>query len=505
MQPIWLIGMMGSGKSTVGRLVAERLGSTHIDVDEEIARRVGCSIGELWGSAGEEAFRDMESAQIARLAGQADLVVSTGGGAVLRGENIRAMRGSGVVVWMHAGIPTLAERVGGGEERPLLAGEAPPVDRLTSIAAEREDRYRSAAHFTLDAERGPEEIATRVAGHARVTIGEDSEILIGRRLADRLLPERDGRTRAAVITQPGAAPVAEQVAAVIEAAGVEVESVELADREEAKDLTQIGMVYERLAAFNLGRHDTIVGVGGGTVTDAAGFVAATWLRGVESVMVPTTLLGAVDAAVGGKTGINVGGKNLVGAFWHPAMVVISLDVLGASPPELLVEGSAEALKAGFIADPVILEAYERAGADAPLEVVVPRAVAVKAKVVAADFRESDRRAILNFGHTLGHGIEVVAGLPHGHAVAVGMVAAAEVSRARYGFDAARLTGAVSRLGLPTAAPGLEREAVLELVALDKKRTSAGIRMVLLRDIADPVVDTVTEAELHAALAAVGIG
>jgi 3-dehydroquinate synthase len=339
----------------------------------------------------------------------------------------------------------------------------------------------------------------------RILIGDQCEILVGRGLPSPLLPPAR-RRRVAVLTQPGASAVAGRVAGALECPA---EVVVLPDREAAKTLEVVGGVYARLAEINLARPDTIVGVGGGTVTDVAGFVAATWLRGVEWAAVPTTLLGAVDAAIGGKTGINVDvgsatAKNLVGAFWHPRRVAIDLDSLEALPAGLRREGTAEALKAGLVGDPAIVEAYRRSGPDAPLDVVVPRAVRVKAEVVGGDFREGGRRAILNFGHTLGHAIETVAGLSHGEAVAVGMAAAAAVSARRYGFPAGRLVDLLFSLGLPVAAAGASRRAVLDLVARDKKGTGDEVRMVLLRAVADPVVEAVSSEEIDAALAAVGI-
>lgn len=335
----------------------------------------------------------------------------------------------------------------------------------------------------------------------RVLISDRSEVLIGRRL-DLDLPDRASREKVAILAQPGVP--AEIIDRVRTASGdLRVEHIQLPDREGAKELEAIGAVYDRLAEMNLGRGDTVVGIGGGAATDVAGFVAATWLRGVESVLVPTTLLGAVDASIGGKTGINRKGKNLVGAFWHPTRVLVDLDVLDALPADLKLEGSAEILKAGLIADPAIVAEYASEGSDAALETVVPRAVAVKADVVSRDFREEGERAILNFGHTLGHAVEIQTGLAHGYAVSIGMVAAGVVSARRHGFDSDWLTDLLFSLGLPVAAVGLSASAARELVARDKKRTSDGIRMVLLRAVGDPVVEVVDSIDLEVALEAIG--
>lgn len=341
---------------------------------------------------------------------------------------------------------------------------------------------------------------------ARFVIPGATEVLVGP-LPDELLPPRPGRTSVAVFGQPGAAHVTAQVVDRLAGRGLEVHTTTLPDRDGAKEYPVVAEAWRWLADGAIGRGDTIVGVGGGALTDAVGFIAATWLRGVESVYVPTTLLGAVDASIGGKTGINVVGKNLVGAFAHPARVLIDPSSFEGLPAEVYAEGLAEALKAGYLADQDLVALLRADGASADPTEVVERAVAVKVDVVAEDFTEQGRRAILNYGHTLGHGIELVAGISHGEAIAVGMVAAAVVSSTITGFDAVeehRTT--IAGLGLPTSAPaGLDVEAVLDLVGHDKKRTAEGIRMVLLEGYGAPVLRTVAEGDLRVGLAAVGIG
>lgn len=332
-----------------------------------------------------------------------------------------------------------------------------------------------------------------------IRIGADSDVVFD---VPPLLPEREGREAVAFLCQPGApAAIATRLSADL---GLRVVIHELPDRDAAKELAVLGDVYDVLAEHNVGRHDTVVGVGGGAATDLAGFAAATWLRGVESVLVPTTLLSAVDAAIGGKTGINHRGKNLVGAFWQPSRVYVDLATLADLDESLLREGTAEVLKAGLLADPAILAEYESSGLGANLEVVVPRAIQVKADVVEADPRESDRRAILNFGHTIGHAVELLAPMAHGHAVSVGMVAAAAISNRRYGFDHRYLTDLLFGLGLPIAAAGLSIRAAFDLVARDKKRTSAGVRMVLLRKVGDPVVEVVDTDEIEFGMRSIGL-
>jgi 3-dehydroquinate synthase len=332
-----------------------------------------------------------------------------------------------------------------------------------------------------------------------------TEMVVGRGLPDPLLPPRPDRERVALLTQPGATHIALQVAARLRDEGVQVEVIGLPDREEAKSLVVAGSVYEALARFGLARHDTVVGVGGGSVSDLAGFVAGTWLRGVEVVHVPTTLLAAVDASIGGKTGVNLAGKNLVGVFWHPTRVIVDVAALEQLPTTLRREGLAEALKTGLVGDRDLFELLEREGEAASLEEVVERAAAVKVRVVGDDERETGVHAILNFGHTIGHAVEYASPLSHGESVAVGMVAACRISEARLRFQALdRVTGAIGALGLPTRVDGLERARVEDLLRHDKKRDAGGIRMVLLRALADPAIEHVGAEEIDVGLDAIGL-
>ncbi len=349
-----------------------------------------------------------------------------------------------------------------------------------------------------------------------ILIGDRCEILVSDGLPSPLLPvrRRHPRSAAVVLTQPGAAAaVAVAVAGRIsgdasETGGdpVAVHIVEIPDRDEAKTLGAVEDIYGYLDRHRVDRYDTIVGVGGGAGTDLAGFVAATWLRGVEAVYVPTTLLGAVDAAIGGKTGVNRAGKNQVGAFRHPGRVVISINVLRSLPRPLLIEGMAEALKAGLIADPGLVEILESQGLGARLFEVVTRAVRVKAEVTDADFLETGRRAILNYGHTVGHAVETATGMSHGHAVAVGMVAAGAVSARKVGFSQQRRQREIiASLGLPTSSPAVARPVIMELLGKDKKRQGGALpKMVLLEEIGRPVVVDVSLDDLEEGLTAVGL-
>jgi 3-dehydroquinate synthase len=344
------------------------------------------------------------------------------------------------------------------------------------------------------------QIVITQGGAVASTIRVESGLLSRPDLVDLIKGHLPGSPRTAVFGQPGSEGIARKVAERLDA-GLRV----LPDREDAKQLDVVEEAYLWLNDLAFTRNDLVVAVGGGALTDVVGFVAATYLRGVPVVLLPTTLLGAVDAAIGGKTGVNVGGKNLAGVFRHPEKVFIDTGVIAALPPELLREGAAEAVKAGWIGDPELVRIYETRGLDAPVDDVVRRAVAVKAAVVSADFREAGRRAWLNYGHTVGHAVEMAAGISHGAAVSIGMVAAGAVSKTKAGFgEAERQRAILEKLGLPVVSPQLPFADVTRLMALDKKRDDGGLRMTLLRGIADPVVLPVTDSEVRDGLAAVGI-
>ncbi len=337
-----------------------------------------------------------------------------------------------------------------------------------------------------------------------LNVAGETEVVIGPDLPRPLLPERDGRARAAILTQPAPTDIALEVAQQLKAEGLACEVIGLPDREEAKTLAVAESVYEALARFGLARQDTVVGVGGGSVTDLAGYVAGTWLRGVESVNVPTTLLGAIDASIGGKTGVNIGGKNLVGVFWHPSRVAIDVDRLSRLPGYIIREGMAEAYKNGLVGDASLAATIERSGMEADIGEVVSKAVAVKADIVSRDVRETGDRVFLNLGHTIGHAIEFASSLSHGESVALGMVAAVRISEKLAGFEhSERVIEAIDHLGLPTQVDGLELARVLDLLGRDKKRDAEGLRMVLLRDIAEPYLTHVDGHDLEVGLSAIG--
>ena len=332
----------------------------------------------------------------------------------------------------------------------------------------------------------------------RVSAERPYDVIIGRGVPEaELRAALTGVAKAVIVHQPPLAARAEELRARLSSAGIDAHRAEVPDAEDGKTLGVTGFCWEVCGQVGLTRGDAVLGLGGGAVTDLAGFVAATWMRGVRVVQVPTTLLAMVDAAVGGKTGINTAaGKNLVGAFHEPAAVMVDLDTLRTLPSDELRPGMAEIVKAGFIADPAILDQIEAdpAAAMDPAGDVLPelihRSIQVKASVVSADLRESSLREILNYGHTLGHAIERREDYRwrHGDAVSVGLVFAAELSRSAGRLDDAtadRHRTVLRALGLPVSySPGALPELVTAM-ALDKKAKAGMLRFVVLDGLAKP--------------------
>ncbi len=351
----------------------------------------------------------------------------------------------------------------------------------------------------------------------RIQVATDRpyEVVIGRGLRAELLDAVKDSSKVAIVHPPTLAVAAEELRDELIAAGLDAHRVEIPDAEDGKALSVAGFCWEVLGRIGLDRLGTIVALGGGAVTDLGGFVAGTWLRGVRLVNVPTTLLGMVDASVGGKTGINTGaGKNLVGVFHEPATVLVDLDILRSLPEPELVNGMAEVIKGGFIADPAIIDLVEadpRAAIDPTgpiLAELVRRKIQIKADVVGADLRESSLREILNYGHTLGHAIERREQYRwrHGAAVSVGLVFAAELARLSGRLDNAtadRHRTVLESVGLPTR---YDAEALPELIASmrgDKKTRSGVLRFVVLDGLAKPGrLEGPGEALLDAAYSAV---
>ena len=522
-----LCGPPGAGKTTVGTILARLLGTEFRDSDHEVERAAGRTVPEIFAAEGESGFRAIERATIARLLSEFDGVLALGGGAVLDPATRADLAGLDVVL-LDVGPEESVARVARSGERPLLEGD--PVAKVTALMEQRRAVYEEVATLRIDTVgTPPEDVAARIAdrlGAAApatripVTGAAPYEVLVGRGLVDDVAAlVGEGSTRVVVLHAPPVARYAEAIRERIAREGVEATAHALPDGEHAKTVAVAAELWDLLGELRLGREDTIVAVGGGATTDLAGWVAAAWLRGVRLVNVPTTLLAMVDASVGGKTGVNTpAGKNLVGAFHTPAGVVCDLDLLATLPEADYRAGLGEVVKCGFIADEEILrlvEADEGAGAlDRGSRVVrelVERSIAVKARVVTEDLRETGLRETLNYGHTFGHAVEAVEdfGVRHGEAVAIGMVFAGELATRETGLDpevVARTRRDLALVGLPTGYRGGRWPELLAAMRHDKKVRGGALRFVVL----DGVARTATlrgpsDANLEAAYAAVSEG
>ncbi|NUS72658.1 MAG: 3-dehydroquinate synthase [Corynebacteriales bacterium] len=336
---------------------------------------------------------------------------------------------------------------------------------------------------------------------SRIRVGGPApyDVVVGHELIAELPAFLADAQRVAIVHQPTLRSAAQAMYESLRSHGFQAHTLEIPDAEQAKSIKVARFCWDVLGRSGFTRSDAIIGLGGGATTDLAGFVAATWLRGVRVVQVPTTLLGMVDAAIGGKTGINTGaGKNLVGAFHPPAGVIVDLATLSTLPSEELAAGMAEVVKCGFISDPEILSLIEQDPAaaldpqSATLRELIERSIAVKAYVVSEDLRESGLREMLNYGHTLAHAIEKQQNYTwrHGHAVSVGMVFAAELSRMVTGLDPARVRQhrtLLEKLGLPTSYQTSSRHELVESMRMDKKARGNKMRFVVLKEAGAPIV------------------
>ncbi len=478
-----LVGMPGSGKTTIGAALARRLGRPFLDTDAEIERRSQMSVRALFARDGETAFRVAERELIAEVTAEArPMVIAVGGGAVIDVENRARLGRAGQVLWLRARPATLSARLGAAADRPLLAAD--PDGALERLAAEREAAYREAAGGrVIDADTAtPSEVveAALQALLERVQVevpGRRYEVVIGpgarRELAAQL--PRSAR-RCVVVTQAGIDLDIDP--------GIPATRVEIGAGERHKSLSSVEACCRAFVAAGLTRSDVVIGLGGGLVTDVAGFAAASYHRGVAVVHVATTLLAQVDAAIGGKTGVNLPeGKNLVGAFWQPEAVLCDTDALASLPEREWRSGLGEIAKCAFLG----VTGLEQA----PLVDQIAACVAKKAEVVGVDERESARRVILNYGHTLAHALEAaglaesLTGAPnelrHGEAVAIGVLFAARLAERLGRIDAARVAEhrrVLDAYGLPaTMPPGADLDELVAAMHRDKKATK-GLTFVL---------------------------
>jgi 3-dehydroquinate synthase len=549
---IFLVGLMGAGKTTVGRALAKKLNRRFIDSDREIEARTGASIPLIFEIEGEEIFRQREAEAIRDLTAQEGIVLATGGGAVLNAKNREYLKTRGTVIYLRATVNSILLRTSHDKNRPLLQ-TADPRKRIEELARTREPYYSEVADLIVDTgrtnvqalihtimarleQRSEGGSASPVSGcdpiparklmasdtpkaiTLKVDLGERSyPITIGQNLLSdsALLARHVTGRRVVVVTNTVVAPLyLDRLAEALHAAGKQVVRIVLPDGEAEKNWSSLMRIYDVLLAEKCDRKITLIALGGGVIGDMTGFAAATYMRGVPFIQVPTTLLAQVDSSVGGKTGINHPlGKNMIGAFYQPQAVIADTRTLDTLRPRELPAGLAEVIKHGAIIDPEFFDWIETnipkllARDQAALAHAVQRSCEIKANVVRQDEREGGLRAILNFGHTFGHAIEAGLGFGvwlHGEAVGCGMAMAADLSyRMGYIDEAARqrIVALVQAAGLPVKAPDLGVDRWLELMEVDKKNEGGQIKFILLKPLGTAFITTVARDTLLATLAA----
>lgn len=532
-QTIVLVGLMGAGKTTIGRRLAARLGVPFIDADAEIENAAGMSISEIFEKHGEPQFREGERRVIERLLREnTGGVLATGGGAFMDPLTRQNIEKYGVSVWLRADVELLLKRVQRRNNRPLLKqGDARetmlrlrdqryPVYALADVTVDSVDAPHDEVVDSILAKLPGDFSAVRETGGmtVRVELGERAyDIHVGAGLIARagaLLKPMLRRDRVVVVSDRNVARL--HLGALLQsldAVGVAHAEMILPPGEQTKDFAHLQQLLDWLLQQKVERGDLVLALGGGVTGDLAGFASAILRRGVDFAQIPTSLLAQVDSSIGGKTGINTAhGKNLVGAFHQPRIVIADTALLDTLPERELLAGYAEVVKYGLIGDAPFFDWLEingpaiRSGDRALRARAVHASCAAKAAAVASDERESGRRALLNLGHTFGHALERESGyserLLHGEGVAIGMCLAFELA-VLAGFapgqDAARVSRHLSAMGLPVRiadikGPPLDPGRLLAHMGQDKKVAQGRINFVLPRGIGDCFITSEADSQ-----------
>jgi shikimate kinase/3-dehydroquinate synthase len=540
-----ITGFSGTGKSLVAKEIARRLGWDFLDTDDEIVKQAGKPIAQIFREEGEGKFRELERETIRKACRQRQTVIAIGGGAIVDPQNYELLARTGLIVCLEAKPETIYERLfreaarsPESEVRPLLATDN-PLERIRQLKASRQPYYAksdwtihtdglSVSEVTEEvmrawrllrryAPRNDKEKARNDNKKAQSTIDKDVAcmvktetqsypIFVGYGLLDRLgekMKQAALSGTATIISDEDVFSLyGSQVEGVLKNADFAVNSFVVAPGEETKSMDSAIKIYDFLVEHRTERDDIIVALGGGMVGDLAGFVAATFLRGMPWLQVPTSLVAMVDASIGGKVGVNhPEGKNLIGAFYQPSFVLADVQTLTTLPRRELTSGWAEVIKHGMILDDEFVQFLEsNVNSLKKLEPdlltgAIARSAAIKAQVVSQDEREREgKRTILNYGHTIGHGLEAATRYKrflHGEAVAIGMVGAAKLSQ-RLGLlpstAVERQEALLQRFGLPASlaakrgGPKLSVAGVTKAMELDKKVKGKAIRWVVLQDI-----------------------
>jgi len=528
---IALIGFSATGKSTVARKVAEGLNWDFVDTDDEVVRLSGKAIPEVFEQDGEDKFRQLEHEALRQACRKEKVVIATGGGAIIEPGNQELLLETSVIVCLEARAETIYQRLlqdtlysSNPVVRPLLAGDN-PLERIRQLKVSRQPYYaiadwtvhtdnltlaevsqevirgwRYANYHRKDGGRFVEaDLACKVetaAGHYPVFVGWG---LLGK-LGEKMRQAGLSGTVTIISDEVVFSIYGAQVKRALETDGFVVNCCLVPPGEATKNIDQAVKIYDFLIEHHVERNDVIVALGGGMVGDLAGFVAATFLRGLPWLQVPTSLMAMADASIGGKVAIDhPRGKNLIGAFYQPHLVLVDIQTLTTLPQRELVSGWSEVIKYGLILDAEFFRLLEvnaedliRLAPDITAEVIA-RSASIKAQVVAEDERETGKRIILNYGHTIAHGLETATKYErflHGEAVAIGMMGAAKLS-CRLGLlsqkAVERQKALFEKFHLSFDCSGVKLPDVLAAMELDKKMRSKAIQWVLLEDIGRAVV------------------
>ncbi|MBP9100312.1 MAG: 3-dehydroquinate synthase [Nitrosomonas sp.] len=523
-----MVGMMGAGKTTIGKALASSLDKEFVDSDHEIQERTGVKIPVIFEIEGEAGFRKRESEALLELSQKRNIILATGGGAILNPENRQLLKRSGIVIYLRASVNDLYRRTRHDKNRPLLQTQN-LYARLNELYVQRDALYRETAHVIIDSGKQGVRFLVQKLINKLISIdfntimqGDQNNIMqtitvdftplaekrsypihIGHGILQHVdlivscLPQK----RVAIVSNSTIAPLyLEKLQTALEKQWVRTMPIILPDGETHKNWETLNIIFDALLKNHCERNTTILALGGGVVGDLTGFAAATYLRGVPFIQIPTTLLAQVDSSVGGKTGINHPlGKNMIGAFYQPLMVLADSATLNTLPDRELRAGLAEVIKYGLIRDPAFFDWLEQnmhrllARDPVTLNEAIQRSCENKAEIVAADEKEKGIRALLNLGHTFGHAIENGMGYGvwlHGEAVAAGTVMAAELSRRMKLIgeaDVQRIRKIFIQAGLPVVAPEMPAEKYLELMLLDKKVESGKTRFIVLNRIGEAVM------------------
>lgn len=548
---IFLVGLMGSGKTTVGKALAKQLKKKFVDSDHEIEARTGVSISMIFEIEGEASFRQREAEVIADLTSRENIVLATGGGAILNEQSRRFLHERGTVIYLRAAISSILYRTRYDKTRPLLR-TSDPRKKLEELEAQREPLYKEVAHIIVDTGRpNIQNLMQTILGQLPASVSQieqqisdftnsnsahsaselesqlasiqvdveldersypiviGSNVLSDQRQLSKLI---QGKTVTVVSNNIVAPLYLHQLEKTLEKLGKAVKSIILPDGEEHKNWQSLMQIFDELLKEKSDRKTTLIALGGGVIGDMTGFAAASYMRGIPFVQIPTTLLAQVDSSVGGKTAINHPlGKNMIGAFYQPLSVIADISTLQTLPDRELSAGLAEVIKHGAIQDEEFFSWIElnvdalRKKDPKALIHAIKRSCEIKSNIVQQDEKEGGLRAILNFGHTFGHAIEAGLGYGkwlHGEAVGCGMVMAAELSL-RMGHinyvTKVRIQKLVDAAGLPTVAPGFGRQRWLELMAVDKKNEDGAIKFILLKPLGNAYINAVPAEMLNETL------